>query len=385
MRSIKKRIMVIYGTRPEAVKMAPLIKALNASDVLEPVVVSTGQHRQMMDQVNNWFGIKPDLDLKVFKQGAGLNELSARILTTLDPVLEAEGPDAVVVQGDTTTVAVAALACFHRLIPVVHLEAGLRSGNIYSPYPEEANRKLAGQVASLHLAPTSVSKQNLLREGVDEKAVVVAGNTVIDALQWTADHPVSFSDRRLQAEAEAGRPMILLTTHRRENWGAPLRRIGVAVAEIARRFPEYLVVFPVHANPLVREQMLPAIGGLDNVLVCDSLDYPEFVHAQKWARIVLTDSGGVQEEAPSLAKPVLVLRDNTERPEAVEAGTVKLVGTQVGNIVAEVSALIDDPARYEAMSKAVNPYGDGRAGERSAAAIAELLGVGQRLPEFRPR
>lgn len=385
MRSIKKRIMVIYGTRPEAVKMAPLIKALNASDVLEPVVVSTGQHRQMMDQVNNWFGIKPDLDLKVFKQGAGLNELSARILTTLDPVLEAEGPDAVVVQGDTTTVAVAALACFHRLIPVVHLEAGLRSGNIYSPYPEEANRKLAGQVASLHLAPTSVSKQNLLREGVDEKAVVVAGNTVIDALQWTADHPVSFSDRRLQAEAEAGRPMILLTTHRRENWGAPLRRIGVAVAEIARRFPEYLVVFPVHANPLVREQMLPAIGGLDNVLVCDSLDYPEFVHAQKWARIVLTDSGGVQEEAPSLAKPVLVLRDNTERPEAVEAGTVKLVGTQVGNIVAEVSALIDDPARYEAMSKAVNPYGDGRAGERSAAAIAELLGVGQRIPEFRPR
>lgn len=339
----------------------------------------------MMDQVNNWFGIKPDLDLKVFKQGAGLNELSARILTTLDPVLEAEGPDAVVVQGDTTTVAVAALACFHRLIPVVHLEAGLRSGNIYSPYPEEANRKLAGQVASLHLAPTSVSKQNLLREGVDEKAVVVAGNTVIDALQWTADHPVSFSDRRLQAEAEAGRPMILLTTHRRENWGAPLRRIGVAVAEIARRFPEYLVVFPVHANPLVREQMLPAIGGLDNVLVCDSLDYPEFVHAQKWARIVLTDSGGVQEEAPSLAKPVLVLRDNTERPEAVEAGTVKLVGTQVGNIVAEVSALIDDPARYEAMSKAVNPYGDGRAGERSAAAIAELLGVGQRIPEFRPR
>lgn len=385
MRSIKKRIMVIYGTRPEAVKMAPLIKALNASDVLEPVVVSTGQHRQMMDQVNNWFGIKPDLDLKVFKQGAGLNELSARILTTLDPVLEAEGPDAVVVQGDTTTVAVAALACFHRLIPVVHLEAGLRSGNIYSPYPEEANRKLAGQVASLHLAPTSVSKQNLLREGVDEKAVVVAGNTVIDALQWTADHPVSFSDRRLQAEAEAGRPMILLTTHRRENWGAPLRRIGVAVAEIARRFPEYLVVFPVHANPLVREQMLPAIGGLDNVLVCDSLDYPEFVHAQKWARIVLTDSGGVQEEAPSLAKPVLVLRDDTERPEAVEAGTVKLVGTQVGNIVAEVSALIDDPARYEAMSKAVNPYGDGRAGERSAAAIAELLGVGQRIPEFRPR
>lgn len=376
--------MVIYGTRPEAVKMAPLIKALSAHDLLDPVVVSTGQHQQMMDQVNNWFGITPDLDLKVFKQGSTLNELSARILTRLDPVLESEKPDAVVVQGDTTTVAIAALACFYRLIPVVHLEAGLRSGSIYSPFPEEANRKVAGQVTSLHLAPTADSKKNLLREGVDPKSIVVAGNTVIDALRWTADQPVEFSDERLRSEAASGRPMILLATHRRENWGEPMRRIGLAVAEIARKYPDHVIVFPAHANPLVREQVVPAVKDLDNVLVCDPLDYPEFVHAQKWAHIVLTDSGGVQEEAPSLGKPVLVLRENTERPEAVDAGTVKLIGTEVSQIVEEVSSLIDNRAHYEAMSNAVNPYGDGRAGERSAAAIAELLGVGARLPDFEP-
>lgn len=379
---MKKRVMVIYGTRPEAVKMAPLIKALQTSAVLEPVVVSTGQHREMMDQVNHWFGITPHLDLKVFKPGSNLNQLSARIMESIDPVLEREKPDAVVVQGDTTTVVVAAVACFHKLIPVVHLEAGLRSGDIHSPFPEEFNRRVAGQVTTLHLAPTDQSKQNLLREGIDPAAVVVAGNTVIDALRWTADHEVSFSDKRLRREAEAGRPMILLTTHRRENWGEPMRRIGVAVAEIARKYPDHLIVFPAHANPLVREQVVPAIKGLDNVVVCDPLEYQEFVHAQKWASIVLTDSGGVQEEAPSLGKPVLVLRDNTERPEAVQAGTVRLIGTEVERIVDEVSRLIDDSEAYEVMSRAINPYGDGRAGERSVAAIAELLGVGRRLPAF---
>jgi len=382
--SAAKRVMVIYGTRPEAVKMAPLIKAIDASDVLEPIVVSTGQHREMMDKVNNWFGIKPHVDLGVFRQGSSLNELAARILTDLDPVLETEKPDAVVIQGDTTTVAIAAIACFYRLIPIVHLEAGLRSGDIHSPFPEEANRKIAGQVAGLHLAPTNTSKTNLLREGVDSNKVVVAGNTVVDALRWTADQPVSFSDDRLQAELEADRPMILLTAHRRENWGEPMRRIGAAIAAIARKYPEYLIVFPAHANPLVRAQIVPAVQGLDNVLACDPLDYPEFVHAQKWAHIVLTDSGGVQEEAPSFGTPVLVLRENTERPEAVDAGTVKLIGTEVGRMVHEVSTLIDDPSEYALMSRTVNPYGDGRAGERSAAAIAELLRVGHRLPDFHP-
>lgn len=379
---MSKRVMVIYGTRPEAVKMAPLIKALEASPVLEPFVVSTGQHQEMMDQVNRWFGITPDLDLKVFKHGSTLNELTARIASQLDPVLEQIKPDAVVVQGDTTTVAIAAIACFYRLIPVVHLEAGLRSGDIHSPFPEEANRRIAGQVTSLHLAPTTTSRDNLLRENVDPEKIVVTGNTVIDALRWTAAREVQFSDRRLRKEHHSGRPMILLTAHRRENWGEPLRRIGEAVAEIARRYPDYLILYPAHQNPAVREQVEPALQGLDNVMVTDAMDYQEFVHAQQWARLVLTDSGGVQEEAPSFAKPVLVLRDNTERPEAVEAGTVKLVGSEVNSIVGAAATLLDDEDAYSAMAQAVNPYGDARAGERSAAAIAELLGVGRRLEDF---
>lgn len=381
---MRKRVMVIYGTRPEAVKMAPLVEALRMSEVLEPFVVTTGQHREMMDQVNEWFKIKPDLDLNVFKHASTLNELASRILAKLDPVLESEKPDAVVVQGDTTTVAIAAIACFYRLIPVVHLEAGLRSGDIHSPFPEEANRKLAGQVTALHLAPTPVSKANLVREGVPEESIVVAGNTVVDALHWTVDHSVTFSDKVLAKEHTAERPMILLTTHRRENWGEPMRRIGRAVAEIAQRYPDYLIVFPMHKNPAVREQVTPLIKDLPNVHLCEPLDYPEFVHAQKWATLVLTDSGGVQEEAPSFGKPVLVLRENTERPEAVDAGTVRLVGTDTDSIVTVVTELLEDSAKYIEMAQAVNPYGDGKAAERSAAAIAQLLGVGKRLPDFDP-
>ncbi len=376
--------MVIYGTRPEAVKMAPLIKALQVSEVLEPFVVSTGQHREMMDQVNQWFQITPDLDLNVFRDGSTLNSLSARILAELDPVLDEVKPDAVVVQGDTTTVAIAAIACFYRLIPVVHLEAGLRSGDIHSPFPEEANRRLAGQVTALHLAPTSASMANLIREGVLHTSIVITGNTVVDALNWTASHDVTFSDPVLAEAFKEERPMILLTTHRRENWGEPMRRIGAAVADIAQRYPDHLVVFPMHKNPLVRDQVLPAIKDVSNVHVTEPLDYPEFVHAQKWATLVLTDSGGVQEEAPSFGKPVLVLRDNTERPEAVTAGTVKLVGTVPERIVTETARLLDDEAAYERMARAVNPYGDGRAAERGAAAIAHLLGVGKRIADFQP-
>lgn len=379
---MKKRVMTIYGTRPEAVKMAPLVRALQLSEVLEPFLVSTGQHRQMMDQVNNWFQIRPHLDLNVFKADSNLNELSARILTELDPVLAASKPDVVVVQGDTTTVAIAAIACFYRLIPLVHLEAGLRTGDLHSPFPEEANRKIAGQVTSLHLAPTTTSRDNLLRENVNPESITVTGNTVIDALLWTADREVHFSDIRLADARVSERPMILLTTHRRENWGEPMRRIGRAVAELSVKFPDHLIVFPAHPNPIIREDLGPIFEGLENVVMCEALEYPEFVHAQRWARLVLTDSGGVQEEAPSLGKPVLVLRDNTERPEAVEAGTVKLVGTDPQRIVSEASRLLTDSGAYDAMSQAVNPYGDGRAAERSVAAIAHLLGVGKRLPEF---
>lgn len=376
--------MTIYGTRPEAVKIAPLINSLRVSPVLEPVVVSTGQHREMMDQVNAWFEITPDVNLNVFKGGSSLNDLSGRILNELGPVLRDEAPDAVVVQGDTTTVMIAAIACFHQLIPIVHLEAGLRSGDIYSPFPEEANRRIAGQVAALHLAPTATAKANLLLEGVAESTITVTGNTVVDALNWTVARPAAFADPLLTHESENQRPMILLTAHRRENWGEPMRRIGQAVARLAELYPDHLVVFPMHKNPLVRDQILPALRSSSNVHICEPLSYPEFVHAQKWATLVLTDSGGVQEEAPSFGKPVLVLRDNTERPEAVEAGTVRLVGTVADRIVAEASVILDDPDAYARMAQAVNPYGDGRAAERSTAAIAQLLGVGKRLPDFQP-
>ena len=377
-----KKVMVIYGTRPEAVKMAPLIRALRQSDVLEPFVVSTGQHRDMLDQINSWFDIEPNIDLNVFQHGATLTELAARILQKLPEVLVAERPDAVVVQGDTTTVAVAAIACFYHGIPVVHLEAGLRSGNIYSPFPEEANRKLAGQVTALHLAPTALSKENLLREAIDPEIVAVVGNTVIDALNWTAKHEVTFTDPVLAAAFEAKQPAILMTAHRRENLGAPMERIAESVSQLAERYPGHLFVFPAHANPKVREAIVPRIKRHANVHVCEPLGYPEFVHAQKWAEVILTDSGGVQEEAPSFGKPVLVLRENTERPEAVTAGTVKLIGTETADIVSNVAALLDDDVAYAAMANAVNPYGDGRAAERSVAAIAQLLGVGERLPDF---
>lgn len=377
-----KRIMVIYGTRPEAVKVAPLIKELEASDALQAVVVSTGQHREMLDQVNSWFGIKPELDLAVFRDGQSLSELASRILDRIPRALADKAPDAVVVQGDTTTVAMAAVASFYSGIPVVHLEAGLRSGDINSPFPEEANRRLTGQVTALHLAPTTTARDNLLRESVDPATITVTGNTVIDALQWSAGRHVEFSSPRLAAEFAEGRPMVLLTTHRRENWGEPMEQIGLAIAELARRFPDHLFVFPAHLNPRVRAAVAPAVAGLRNVEITAPLDYPEFVHAQRWADLILTDSGGVQEEAPSFGKPVLVLRENTERPEAVKAGTVKLIGTDRERIVNEATTLLQDREAYEAMSRAVNPYGDGLAAKRSVAAIAELLGVGNRLPEF---
>lgn len=377
-----KKVMVIYGTRPEAVKMAPVVRAMTASEVLHPVIVSTGQHRDMLDQINRWFGITPDLNLAVFKDGQSLTELASRILDRLPRVLAEERPDAVVVQGDTTTVAMAAIACFYARIPVVHLEAGLRSGDIHSPFPEEANRKLAGQVAALHLAPTAAARDNLLREAVSAEIITVTGNTVIDALNWTVAHEVEFRDRRLAAEARAGRRMVLLTTHRRENWGAPMVRIGKALAELAVRFPEVLFVFPAHKNPKIRAAIAPTVEGIENVLTVEPLDYPEFIHAQRWAEVILTDSGGIQEEAPSLGTPVLVLRSNTERPEAVAAGTVKLIGTGKDRIVAETSTVLQNQAQYARTIWGVSPYGDGQAAERCVAAISELLGVGRRLPEF---
>lgn len=379
-----KKIMVVYGTRPEGIKVAPLIKALEASPDFTPIVVSTGQHREMLDQVNQLFKITPDVDLEIFAPGQSLNSMAGKIFAGLDPILEQYAPDALVVQGDTSSVTCAALAAFYREIPVVHLEAGLRSGNLFSPFPEEGNRKVVSQIASLHLAPTEESKANLLHDGVVPESIAVTGNTVIDALFHTVEEHVDFSDPTLADALASGRRILLVTSHRRENIGEPMRNTAQALRELARAYPDDLIVFPIHRNPKVRELIAPQIDSEPNVVLLDPLDYPQFTHVIKAAHIVLTDSGGVQEEAPSLGKPVLVLRENTERPEAVDAGTVKLIGTDTDRIVTEVSRLKDNRAAYEAMANAVNPYGDGEASSRCVAAIAALLGIGQRLPDFSP-
>ena len=378
------KVMPVYGTRPEAIKVAPIVKALQADDRFECVVAVTGQHREMLDQVNELFGIVPDHDLNIIRPRQTLNGVFARTLEGLDAVLEQERPDAVVVQGDTTTSTAAAVAAFNRGIAVVHAEAGLRSFDIHSPFPEEANRKITSQISALHLPPTSVSRDNLLREGVAAEDVYVTGNTVIDALLEAVEHQVPFEDERLAALQASGRRVVLVTTHRRENQGDAMRGVGRALARLAAAHPDATFVLPAHRNPVVREAILPEIEGRENVLVTEPLAYGEFTHLLSVATVVLTDSGGVQEEAPSLGKPVLVMRENTERPEAVTAGTVRLIGTDEEVVVAEVTRLLEEPEAYEAMAAAVNPYGDGRAAERTVSGIARLLGVGERLPEFDP-
>lgn len=379
-----KKIMIVYGTRPEAIKVAPLIKALESSSHFEAIAVVTGQHREMLDQVNQLFGIEPVEDLNIMVQGQTLNGIVAKVITGVDAIYEKYQPDAVIVQGDTSTVMGAAIAAFNREIPVIHLEAGLRSGNIHSPFPEEANRKLTSQITALHLAPTQESKDNLLAEGISEADIVVSGNSVIDALLKTIEQDIPFTDARLVAAIESQRPIVLVTTHRRENLGDPMRRIGAAIAELARTYRDHIFVLPVHRNPQVRDVVLPYVEGADNVVVIEPLDYAEFTHLLKASKVVLTDSGGVQEEAPSLGKPVLVMRENTERPEAVKAGTARLIGSEQQSIVSAVSELLDNAEAYQAMANAINPYGDGRASERAVAAIEELFGVGSRIEDFAP-
>lgn len=379
-----RRIMVIYGTRPEAVKVAPLIQALHCSPLFTPVVAVTAQHRSMLDQVNEVFGITPEFDLDIHEPGQTLTSITTRALAGVQQLLAQQRPDAVVVQGDTTTVFAAALAAFYERIPVVHLEAGLRTDDPYSPYPEEINRRLATQLATLHLAPTATSKANLLAENVDPATVVVTGNTVIDALRWASSRDLGYADPALAGLDGSTAPVLLVTAHRRESWGRPMRAVGRALARIATEHPELRVVFPVHANPLVREAVLPAIGHLPNVTVTEPLAYGGFARLMKRATLILTDSGGVQEEGPSLGKPVLVMRETTERPEAVQAGTVRLVGTDEDLIVKSASQLLTDPAAYAAMAGAINPYGDGRAAQRSVAALAWHFGLGPAAEEFRP-
>ncbi|OFP29306.1 non-hydrolyzing UDP-N-acetylglucosamine 2-epimerase [Corynebacterium sp. HMSC068G04] len=379
----KPKIMTVYGTRPEAIKVAPVIKALEKDERFESVAVSTGQHKEMLEQVNTMFGIEPKLDLHLMKPGQGLNEIVSRALMGLDEIIDSEKPDVIISQGDTSTAMTAALAGFHRGVKIVHLEAGLRTGDIHSPFPEEANRKLIGQVAELHLAPTAGSMENLRRENVRSKDIAVTGNTVIDALLEAASWDTEFEDPTVQEAANSAKRLVVVTTHRRENLET-MKEIGGAVKDLAEGYPDINFVLPLHLNPKVREAVLPEVESLPNVIITDPLPYDQFTKLLDLATIILTDSGGVQEEAPALGKPVLVMRQNTERPEAVVAGTVKLVGTNRSLIVAEAKLLLDDEAAYEAMANAVNPYGDGKAAERAVAAIAELLGVGERLPDFAP-
>jgi UDP-N-acetylglucosamine 2-epimerase (non-hydrolysing) len=374
--------MLIFGTRPEAIKVAPLIKALEASPHFRPVVAVTAQHREMLDQVLDLFGIAPDHDLDLIQPRQTLTDVTVRALGGLSPLIEEVSPDAVVVQGDTTSTFTGALAAFYQQVPVIHMEAGLRTGQRYSPFPEEINRCLTSRLTELHLAPTSTSRANLLKENVDPESVIVTGNTVIDALLWAVEQKVSYEDPFLEELDRTGERMILVTAHRRESWGKGMESIGAALRTIALEEPGTRIVFPIHRNPVVREAIRPAVEGLENVSIVEPLAYGEFSRLLNRAHIVLTDSGGIQEEAPSLGKPVLVMRDSTERPEAMQAGTVKLVGADQTKIVNNVMELLHDQNAYDRMANAVNPYGDGWASERSVQAIAHMFGLAGRPPEF---
>ena len=366
------KILVVFGTRPEAIKLFPVVAALKADPRFECRVCVSAQHRGMLDQVLEIAGIVPDHDLDVMKPDQTLDALTANLLTGLGRVMDAEKPDRVIVQGDTATAMSGALAAYYRKIPVDHVEAGLRSGNIYHPWPEEVNRKIIGAMASLHFAPTETSAAALRRENVDPARVHVTGNTVIDALHWVtrriaADPALAGGLAELE-QRFAGKRIIGVTSHRRENFGGGLESIAAAIRRIAAR-PDVAVIFPVHLNPNVRKVMHGALSGLDNIALIEPLDYPHFARLIALAEIMLTDSGGVQEEAPALGKPVLVMRETTERPEGVEAGTAKLVGTDAEAIVTEIFTLLDDKAAYESMARAHNPFGDGH----SARRIVELI------------
>ena len=389
--------MLVFGTRPEAIKMCPLVKAFQKEpETFETIVCVTGQHREMLDQVLEIFGVKPDYDLNIMKQGQDLYDVTARVLTGMRAVLDEVKPDVVLVHGDTTTSMAAAMAAFYRQIPVGHVEAGLRTHNLYSPWPEEMNRQVTGRIAAYDFAPTALSRQNLLDEGVPDERITVTGNTVIDALQMVVERirndeelsmklgedlkRAGYDVKRLDSFVDQRSPrndkrLVLITGHRRENFGEGFISMCTAIRDLARKYPEVDFVYPMHLNPNVRKPIQEVFGDQisrlrpagsarndsSNLFFIEPLDYLDFVFLMEKSFVVLTDSGGIQEEAPGLGKPVLVMRDTTERPEALEAGTVRLVGTDYERIVAEVSALLDDPVHYNAMSHAVNPYGDGKA------------------------
>jgi len=382
-----KKVMLVFGTRPEAIKMAPLVKEFQKHpEAFETIVCVTAQHRQMLDQVLEIFEIKPDYDLNIMKQGQDLYDITSRVLTGMRDVLEDTKPDVVIVHGDTTTSTAAAIAAFYKQIPVGHVEAGLRTNNIYSPWPEEMNRQITGRIATYNFAPTPLSRQNLLSENVAEDKITVTGNTVIDALYWVVDKIKSDSSlgdelqKSLKTAGynvdrlETGKKLVLITGHRRENFGDGFISMCKAIKALTKKYPNVDFVYPMHLNPNVRKPIHEVFGeNLDdfgNMFFIEPLEYLSFVYLMEKSAIVLTDSGGIQEEAPGLGKPVLVMRDTTERPEALEAGTVKLVGTNYDKIVNEVSALLEDQKYYDAMSKAVNPYGDGHTCGRIIAKLS---------------
>lgn len=377
----KIKVMTVFGTRPEAIKMAPVVLELaKYPDKITPIVAVTAQHRDMLDQVLNLFRIKPDYDLDIMAAGQTLFDITSKAMMGLDKVLQEAKPDIVLVHGDTTTTFAGALASYYHQIDVGHVEAGLRTHNIYSPFPEEMNRKLTGSIAALHFAPTTTSQQNLLSEAVDAEKIFVTGNTVIDALHQTVNDSFSFEDELLQNVDFKNKRIVLVTTHRRENLGEPMRQVYKALRRLTEEFQDVEIVFPVHKNPKVREVVKQELGGLEKVHLIDPLDYEPFANLMHRACLILTDSGGVQEEAPALGKPVLVLRDTTERPEAVAAGTVKLIGTDENVVYAEAKKLLTDEAEYQRMSEACNPYGDGLASKRIIQAILYHYGLAEEGP-----
>ena len=378
------KVMTIFGTRPEAIKMAPVIQELRRHPEIETKVCVTAQHREMLDQVMDLFHLKADYDLNIMAQGQTLYDITGRVLRGLQEVFAKERPDCVLVHGDTTTTFTAALAAFYAQIPVGHVEAGLRTGNLLSPFPEEANRQLTGVLARYHFAPTETARANLLRENKKGENIYVVGNTVIDALLATVKKDYTFEDKEIE-QIEEHKRVILVTTHRRENLGAPMHHVYRALRRLVDGIPDTEIVFPVHRNPLVREAVAEELEGHDRIHLVEPMEYEPFTNLMARSVIVLTDSGGIQEEAPSLGKPVLVLRDTTERPEAVEAGTVALVGTDEEAIYETAHRLLTDEAAYRQMAEAVNPYGDGKAAARIAGWLLYNAGLADEAPDhFRP-
>ena len=365
-----KKVLVVFGTRPEAIKMCPLVLELKKHKDIECLVCLTGQHREMLDQVMDAFGVKAEYDLDIMKVRQSLTTITTSVLEGMERVLEEEKPDIVLVHGDTTTSYAAALAAFYKQIPVGHVEAGLRTGNIYSPFPEEMNRLLTDRISNMYFAPTELNRRNLLSEGINEN-VYITGNTVIDAFAYTVREGYVYHDERINGIDFTGRRVILVTAHRRENLGGPLENICGAIKALAEAYDDVQVIYPVHLNPAVRDTVFGMLSGIPNVLLIDPVDVLDMHNMMSRCYMVMTDSGGLQEEAPHFGKPVLVLRTETERPEAVEAGTVKVVGVDETVIVTEARKLLDDIAVYESMAHAVNPYGDGHASERIANAIKE--------------